>query len=146
MNRSILFQGRPNNLMQFRKGGGLMDPQLLASFRQGWLRTGPDHIVHRRIITEYGFRFGVHVDDGSKIREVDSPEIQKRAVLTEKVAVIGGIDGTFSISEEQDQPGFNIRFEALAPGGVTLSRKHERVLSYEGIGIAGTKDKTVTAT
>jgi hypothetical protein len=65
------------------------------------------------------FRIRFHIDDSGQVRQIKAPEIQKRTVLAEKMAaVIRSINGAFCISQEQNQPGPDVRLEALSPVSV----------------------------
>jgi hypothetical protein len=103
---------------------GFCHSVLEAQLAQRRLGASEDNVFKGLIITENGFPIVVDVDNGRQPGQIETPEIQKRTVLSETIVIVRIIDGTLIIAEKQEYPGFKIFLQLLASLNVNIGWKH----------------------
>src|SRR5262245_18871234 len=98
--RRLLRRGRDRGL-----GGAIRDRRL---------RTGPHDVRYRHVVAEERLRAGVDVDDRCQAGLVEAPEIEKRAVLAERIDVGRVVHANLVVAEEQDHAGADVLRQAAA--------------------------------
>ena len=87
MHRPLLLPRRLHDIGELAGRGDLLRTCLGRTCGHRRLRSGPHDVSDRDVVAEDGVGPSLDVDDGREARLVDCPEIQKRAVLPERVGV-----------------------------------------------------------
>ena len=72
------------------------------------LDTRPDDIIDGQIITEDDLCVSIYIDDGGQAGIVKTEKIQKCGVLTEAIGIVGIVDASLVIAQEEQQPAAHV--------------------------------------
>ena len=114
VDRLSLGTGFVDIVLQLLHGHRVADADLRTLILQRRLCTCPDDIIDGEFIAKHNLAVLIHIDDGSQTSVVESEEIEKRAVLTERIGVIGIVHAYLVVSQEEQQSATHILLQ-LSP-------------------------------
>lgn len=116
--------GTSYHLFEVRQAPRKLDPCLLRHLTNCGLRTCPYDGIDGWIISKNIVFISIDIDPGNQVGLTNTKKIEKGTILTKIVGIIGIIDSTFAISEEQQTSGLKCFFQFFSSFCIDLFTKH----------------------
>ena len=114
-----------NKSRQPRKRVGLPHPDGRRLLCHAFLRTHPDDVVHVDIVSKNHLSAAVDVHHRRQVRQIQPEIVQKCAVLTEDVGVVGIVGRGVVVAQKNEDSAADACCELLAARDIGFFAKHD---------------------